>query len=218
MRSTFRAAGACVLGCLGLSGAAPAQEAATTPPPARARRARPIHDSIDRVVDRVVEARLKPCHVAARQGVPCFPVTLEQEGPRYSVAGALRRYRGVGSPAPGAPTRSEIQGQMSGAPQSASGGVGFDPVCSVKKLFGKLSGTTFYVYRTWDARGERPLLTDHELDPKTYAANPAFRYELVGKYTGDCEAIAAWRKALREATAPEPLPDDWDELAEPPPP
>jgi hypothetical protein len=218
VRSTLRAAGACVLGCLGAAGLTMDKEAVPSPPPARTRRARPIHDSIDRVVDRVVEARLKPCSVAARQGVPCFPVTLEQEGPRFSVAEALRRYRGVGSPAPGVPTRSEVQGQMSGAPQSASGGVGSDPVCSVKKLFGKLSGTTFYVYRTWDARGERPLLTDRELDPKAYAGNPAFRYELVGKYSGDCEAIAAWRKALREATAPEPLPDDWDEPAESPPP
>jgi hypothetical protein len=211
-------AGAVVLGCIGAAGLAPAQEAAPSPSPPPARRARPIHDSIDRVLDRVVDEHLKPCTRATRQGVPCFPVSIEQEGPRFSVAEALRRYRGVGSPAPGPPTLSEIQGQMSGAPQSASGGVGFDPVCSVKKLFGKLSGTTFYVYRTWDARGERPLLTDHELDPKAYAANPAFRYELVGKYTGDCEAIAAWRKALREATAPEPLPDDWDELREPPPP
>jgi hypothetical protein len=210
-------AGACVLGFLGVAGPAPAQDAVAPPPAARARRARPIHDSIDRVVDRVVEARLKPCAVARQQGVPCFPVSLEQEGPRYSVAEALRRYRGEGAPAPGSPTRTEIQGQLSGAPQSASGGVGFDPVCSVRKLFGKLSGTTFYVYRTWDARGERPLLTDRELDPKAYAANVDFRYELVGKYSGECEALAAWRRALREATAPEPLPDDWDELAEPPP-
>jgi hypothetical protein len=206
---------AIVLGCLGAVGIAPAQEAASSPP-----RGRPIHDSIDRVVDRVVEARLKPCAVAKQQGVPCFPVSLEQEGPRYSVAEALRRYRGEGAPAPGSPTRSEIQGQLSGAPQSASGGVGFDPVCAVKSLFGKLSGTTFWVYRTWDARGERPLLTDRELDPKAYAANVDFRYELVGKYSGTCEALAAWRKALREATAPEALPDDRDETSakEPPPP
>lgn len=218
MRSTLRVAGAFVLGCLGAAGLAPAQDAAPSPPPARTRRARPIHDSIDRVVDRVVEARLKPCAVARQQGVPCFPVSLEQEGPQFSVAEALRRYRGTGAPAPGPPTSAEMLGQLSGAPQSASGGVGFDPVCAVKSLFGKLSGTTFWVYRTWDARGERPLLTDHELDPKAYAANTDFRYELVGKYSGTCEALAAWRKALREATAPEPLPDDWDVPAEPPPP
>ena len=221
VRSTLRVAGAFVLGCLGASGPAPAQEPAGNPPPARARRARPIHDSIDRVVDRVVEARLQPCNVAARQGVPCFPVTLEQEGPRFSVAEALRRYRGVGSPAPGVPTRSEVQGQLSGAPQSASGGVGVDPVCSVKKLFGKLSGTTFYLYRTWDARGERPMLTDHPLDPKAYAANVDFQYEFLGKYSGECEAVAAWRAALRKATGPPPLDaEDWREPpdAEAPPP
>ena len=39
------------------------------------------------------------------------------------------------------------------------------------------------------------------------------------KAIGECEAVAAFRKALREATAPKPLPDDWDEVKddEPPP-
>jgi hypothetical protein len=140
-------------------------------------------------------------------------VSVEQEGPRFSVAEALRRYRGTGSPAPGPPTVAEIQGQMSGAPPSASGGVGFDPACTAKNLLKKLSGrsTTFYLYRTWDARGERPMLTDHLLDPRAFAANPEFRYEYLGKFDGECEAVAAWRKALRKATEPAPLPDDWDE-------
>lgn len=182
----------------------------------RARGARPIHDSIERVVERVVLSHSPPCDRAARAGVPCFPVSVEEEGPRFSVAEALRRYRGTGSPAPGPPTVAEIQGQMSGAPQSASGGVGFDPVCSVKKLFGKLSGTTFYLYRTWDARGERPLLTDRPLEAEHFASNPDFRFERIGKYSGDCEALAAWRRALRETRAPEPLPDDWDAADDPP--
>ena len=217
MRSTLRVAGAVVLGSIGAAGVAWAQNGAASSPPARARRARPIHDSIDRVVEAVVLAHMKPCDRAREQGVPCFPVSVEQEGPRFSVAEALRRYRGDGSPAPGPPTIAEAQAHLSGAPQSASGGVGGDPVCAVKKLFGKLSGTTFYVYRSWDARGERPLLTDHPLDATDYAAKPDFRYELVGKYSGTCEALAAWRKALREAVAPAPLPDDWDDLGEPPP-
>jgi hypothetical protein len=172
------------------------------------------------VVERVVQSHVQPCDRASREGVPCFPVSVEQEGPRFSVAEALRRYRGTGSPAPGPPTVAEIQGQMSGAPQSASGGVGFDPVCSVRKIFGKLSGTTFYLYRTWDSRGERPILTDRPLAQDDYAARPDVRYELVGKYSGDCEAIAAWRKALREATAPEPVPaEEWrDEPPRAPPP
>jgi len=162
----------------------------------------------------VVLAHMKPCDVAQQRGVPCFPVSVEQEGPRFSVAEALRRYRATGSPAPGPPTVAEIQGQMSGAPQSASGGVGFDPVCTAKNLVRKLSGrnSTFYLYRMTDERGDRPLLTDRELDPKAYAANPHVQYEYLGRFDGECAAVAAWRQALRKATEPTPLPDDWDEM------
>ncbi len=152
--------------------------------------------------------------------VPCFPVEVEQEGPRFSVAEALRRYRGTGAPAPGVPTVAETQRQLSGAPLSASGSVGFDPVCTTKNLVKKLSGrnTRFHLYRMWDAKGERPLLTDRVLDPKSYAANLNVQYEYMGEFDGECEAVAAWRKALRRATEDEPLPDDWDEIKQPPPP
>jgi hypothetical protein len=218
VRSTLRVAGVVVLASVGPTSPARAQDPVPSPRPSPAAKRRPIRDSIDRVLDAVVLARLKPCDVALKQGVPCFPVSVEQEGPRFSVAEALRRYRGTGSPAPGVPTVAEIQDQMSGAPLSASGGVGFDPVCTVKKLFGKKAGTTFYLYRTWDARGERPMLTERPLDPKAYALNPEFHYEYIGKFDGECAAVAAWRKALRRATEPEPLPDDWDEAKEDEPP
>ncbi|HSD27095.1 MAG TPA: hypothetical protein VLL75_07295 [Vicinamibacteria bacterium] len=224
MRSTLRIAGVVVLACVGWTAPAPAQDppapgAAPARDPAppegkrRAARRRPIQDSIDRIVESVVVSHMKPCEVAQQQGVPCFPVSVEQEGPRFSVAEALRRYRATGRPAPGVPTVAEIQDQMSGAPQSASGGVGFDPVCTAKNLVKKLSGraTTFYLYRMWDERGERPLLTDREIDPKAYAANPAVRYEYLGEFDGECAAVAAWRQALRKATEPKPLPDDWDD-------
>jgi len=183
-------------------------------PPANARRAArryPIRTSIDRVVDAVVDEHMQPCDVARQRGVPCFPVSVEQEGPRFSVAEALRHYRTTGGPAPGVPTRSEVQQQMSGAPQSASGGVSVDLVCTVKNLVKKLSGGggPFYLYRMWDEHGvERPLLTDHEVDPKEYAVNPGVRYDFVGKFGGECEAIAAWRQALRNAVEPRPAPED----------
>ena len=194
-------------------GAAPAQDPATPARSRRAARRRPVHDSIDRVVDSVVEAHMQPCDAARQRGVPCFPVSVEQEGPRFSVAEALRRYRATGRPAPGVPTVAEIQRQMSGAPQSASGGVGFDPVCTAKNLVKKISGqnTTFYLYRMWDERGERPLLTDREIDPKAFGANLAVRYDFLGKFDGECAAVAAWRQELRKATEPKTLPDDWDE-------
>jgi hypothetical protein len=233
VRPTLRMAGvglACVAWAVT---AAPAQEAAPPPDPAsapkpaaapapdpaspvRSRRVpsrRPIHDSVERVVDAVVASHMQPCDVARQHGVPCFPVSVEQEGPRFSVAESLRRYRPTGGPAPGVPTRAEIQQQMSGAPLSASGGVGVDPVCTVKNLVKKLSGgsTTFYLYRMWDEMGERPLLTDHELDPKTYLANPFAQYELLGKFDGECAAVGAWRQALRKGATPKPYSDDGSE-------
>jgi hypothetical protein len=217
VRSTLRVTGLVVLAAAGPVLFASARDAAPAPSPARS--ATPIRDSIDRAVEAVVLAHLKPCENARQQGVPCFPVSVEEEGPRFSVAEALRRYRGTGSPAPGPPTVAEIQSQMSGAPQSASGGVGFDLVCTTKNLVKKLSGknTTFHLYRVWDARGERPMLTDRPLDPKAYAGNADVHYEYLGKFDGECAAVAAWRAALRKATEPKPLPDDWDEAKEPPP-
>jgi hypothetical protein len=177
--------------------------------PARARRrGTPIRDSIDRVIERIVLAHMLPCEAASRNGVPCFPFGIEQEGPRFSVAEALRRYRSTGSPAPGVPTVSEIQGQMSGAMQSASGGVGADPVCGARKLWKKLQGksTSYHLYRTWDERGERPLLTDHKLDAEAYRTNPHFHFEYLGEFSGECAAVAAWNRALREAVEREPGP------------
>jgi hypothetical protein len=211
VRPTLRMAGVVALASIGFVAAG--EDTAPPTRPARAARRRPIHDSVERVVDAVVEAHLKPCDRAARLRVPCFPVSVEQEGPRFSVAEALRRYRGVGSPAPGVPTVAEIQKQMAGQPLSDRLTFGsFDPVCSARKLFGKKAGTTFHLYRFWDARGERPLLTEQPLDPKAYVANIDAHYEYLGKFDGECEAVAAWRKALREATEPKPLPDDWDEV------
>ena len=195
---------------LALPAAAAAQDAARA-----RRRGTPIRDSIERVIERIVLAHLEPCEAASRNGFPCFPTGVEQEGPRFSVAEALRRYRGTGAPAPGVPTVSEIQGQMSGAMQSASGGVSTDPVCGARKLWKKLSGknTTYHLYRTWDERGERPLLTDHQLDADDYRTNPNFHFEYLGEFSGECAAVAAWNKALREAVFPEPA----SEGPEPPP-
>jgi hypothetical protein len=195
---------------LALPAASVAEDAART-----RRRGTPIRDSIDKVIEQIVLAHLEPCEAASRKGVPCFPLGVEQEGPRFSVAEALRRYRGTGSPAPGVPTVSEIQGQMSGAMQSASGGVSTDPVCGARNLWKKLQGknTTYHLYRTWDERGERPLLTDHKLDPDDYRTNPSFHFEYLGEFGGECAAVAAWNKALREAVFPEPAPEG----PEPPP-
>ena len=172
--------------------------------PARPRRT-PIRDSVDRVIDRVVLAHLGPCQLAGREGVPCFPISIDRER-RYSVADSMRSYRGTGAASPSVPTTADIQGQMSGAPQSASGGVGLDPVCTIKNLVKKLSGngTSYYLYKTWDARGERPMMTDHKLDPFEYQSSPGFRFEYLGSFDSECAAVAAWNKALRDAVEKKP--------------
>ena len=141
---------------------------------------------------------------ARRQGISCFPVSIEQEGPRLSVKEALRSYRPDGRPAPGVPTNAELQRQMSGAPRSASGGASIDPGCTAKSLLRSIKGRpdTFYLYRTWNGSTEQPLLTDHKLDPNAYSSLPSFRYEFLGEFKGECEAVAAWRAALRAQTPP----------------
>jgi hypothetical protein len=182
----------------------PAGARADTLPTPRPRHT-PIRDSVDRVLDRVVLAHMGPCQLAGREGLPCFPTSIDRER-RYSVADSMRSYRGNGPASPSVPTVSDIQGQMSGAPQSASGGVGFDPVCTVKNLLKKVSGnaTTYYLYRTWDARGERPMMTDRKIDPYEYQTNPGFHFEYLGSYDSECAAVAAWNKALREAVEKKP--------------
>ena len=57
---------------------------------------------------------------------------------------------------------------------------------------------------TWDARGERPMLTDHKIDPKDYAANVDFQYEFVGQFGSECAAVSAWNQALRESVERRP--------------
>jgi hypothetical protein len=71
-----------------------------------------------------------------------------------------------------------------------------------------MSGTgKFYLYRLSDGREDRPVLTDRKIDLAVHASNPQARYEYLGEFSGECEAIAAWRKALREAVAPPPVQD-----------
>jgi hypothetical protein len=185
VRTVLRATGV----LLAVASAPAAAQAPSTP--------RPIHDSAQRQVEAVVRARLNPCEAARTQGVPCFPVSIEREGPRFSVADAVRSYQPDGRPAPGVPTGPEIQRQMSGAPRSAAGGVSTDPTCAVKSLVRLFKGqpNTFFLYRARDPNGgEEPLLSDHKLDPA--ASVPT---ELVGEFKGECEAIAAWRRLLRRS-------------------
>lgn len=209
---------ACLLAAGAAAGTAHGAQDAPPSPEARAQATLPdlpIRSSVDRQVEAVVRAHLQPCEAAHRKGISCFPVSVEIEGPRLSVKEALRSYRPDGRPAPGVPTASEMQRQMSGAPRSASGGVSVDPACAAKSLLRLFKGGpgTFYLYRTWNGEKEQPLLTDHKLDPNAYASLPSFRYEFLGEFKGECEAIAAWRAALRRAQAPPPAEDARPEQA-----
>ncbi len=211
MNAVLRLTAASLLLGAGAAGTARAAQAAT---------AQPIRRSIDRQVEAVVRAHLLPCEAAWRQGVPCFPIVVEERGPRLSVKEALRTYRPDGSPAPGVPTRSEIQRQMSGAPLSASGGASFDPGCAAKSLIRLIKGRhdAFYLYRTWNGGAEQPLLSDHKLDPNAYASLPSFHYEFLGEFKSECEALAAWRSALRRAQAPQAEDDTEEQGSDPKPP
>jgi hypothetical protein len=72
----------------------------------------------------------------------------------------------------------------------------FDPTCGAKKVLKKLKGKadTYYLYRIEDASGVRPLLAQRPLDP---ARHPPTRYVLVGRFEGECAAIAAYRRIER---------------------
>jgi len=168
-----------------------------------------MYEAIEKAVDEVMRRHYDPCATALQRGVPCFPTGIEVEGMRYSVADSMRKYRPDGSRAEGAAiTHSDMREQMGGAPLSDSGGVSVDPVCTVKSLIRRMSGNgKFYLYRLSDGQQERPVLTDRKIDLAVHASNPEARYEYLGEYSGECEAIAAWRKQLRESVAPPPVED-----------
>jgi len=187
-----------------------AGDAAAAPKAAARRRRRPMYEAVEKAVDEVMRRHYDPCAAAKALGLPCFPSSVDMAGPRYSVADAMRKYRPDGRRAEGAPiTAAEMRQHGGAAPLSASGGASMDPVCTVKSLIRRISGNgKLYLYRLSDGRGvERPVLTDRRIEPSVYASNPEARYEYLGEYSGECEAIAAWRKALSEAVAPAPVED-----------
>lgn len=156
---------------------------------------RPIAESIDGVVETFIREHT-PCGLAG-EGVPCFPTAIELEAPQYSVRESLRDLQGDGpSVPPTAPTHGEII-QAGANPRSAAGNVGggADMGCKAKQLFRKIMGKsrTYYVYRVWDSTGERGILQEEPLDPAKFASAPEFRYELVGRFGDDCEALKVYR-------------------------
>jgi hypothetical protein len=172
-------------------------------------------EAVEKAVDEVMRRHHDPCADAKRRGVPCFPTGIEMEGPRYSVADAMRKYRPQGGRPENAPiTAGDMQDQMSGRPLSATGSVSVDPFCTAKSLIRRMSGNgKFYLYELSDGREARPVLTDRKIDMRVHASNPEAVYQYLGEYSGECEAIAAWRKHLRESVAPPPVDSSADPAA-----
>lgn len=161
----------------------------------------PIADSVDSAVAEVIEKHFPTCG-HADEGVPCFPVTVERRW-QYSVADSLRHLEFDSSPSPSRPpTVDEMKGARPG-PLSASGGVGFDPICTGKAIVKSITGRTrtFYLYRVWDEEGERALMRETPIEAETFGGTPSVRYVELGTFRDECKALAAWRKALRETRA-----------------
>jgi hypothetical protein len=161
----------------------------------------PIADSIEPAVDRFVRQHFGSCE-SASAGVPCFPVSVEVKGRRYSVIETLENLQLDDRPAPGPPTADEMI-QYGANPRPASAGVGFSAgalVCKTKQLLRNIGGQsrTWYLYRTWDETGERAVLRDRPFDAEKLAPSPGFHYALLGEFGDECEAIQGYRKSTHE--------------------
>jgi hypothetical protein len=166
-------------------------------------RPRPIAEAVGPAVEAYIRERMGPCRTSGKDGVPCFPITVERKW-QYSVAGSLAHLEFDQQTSPDRPpTVDEMKGIRPG-PLSAYGNlVTLDPVCKAKQLFKMVAGTsrTYYLYRTWDASGEHVTMRDRPFEAERFDATPRFRYVPLGSFTDECQALAAWRKALRETAA-----------------
>jgi hypothetical protein len=166
-----------------------------TPPP------RPIADSIARAVADAI-ANDPTCQAARAENVPCFPSSVEVKG--QTLQKALERFRGPsgsvgeGPPGPSAADEERLRNPQQ-APLPVVGGVSFDPVCAGKSLWRQIKGKkgTFWVYRVRDRIGETVVLRDAPLEAQQEAEGGLRAFELLGKYDGECAALAAYRNALR---------------------
>jgi hypothetical protein len=182
-----------ILAALVLLAAAAAARAQDRPPPSPSPSPSPsprtVRESVDPVVERMENERRDPCLKAKEEGRPCFPVTATIKGEEYSV----RRSLGILGDKPvhtTAPTADEMKEYRPGS-QTPIAGVSFDPVCAVKGLLKSLKGknNVYYLYVVRDSKGDRAQLYDHKLEAETFQGNLSF----VGRFEGECAAVAAWR-------------------------
>jgi hypothetical protein len=178
---------------------ASAQEPSPTPPvteaPPLVGDPRPISASVEPAVEKAEAARRDPCKGVAVKGVPCFAATAEKQGRVYSVRESIlglgaEDLKGGPAPDPFGPSRNG----GAGAPRVT--GVTFDPGCVAKSFVKKVKGRNdvYYVYLLHSPDGDRVEMRDSRIDPATFQGN----VELLGRYDGECEALAAFRAAQRQ--------------------
>ena len=166
-------------------------------PPPTTLPSRPLHDSIERVVQRLDEERKDACRRAVEAGVPCFPVSTEASRPEVSVRDSLRDLGPPAKPGPSRPpTLEEMKGYRPGPKAMVVPGFTFDPGCAGRSALKRLKGKndTYYLYRVRDVHGERVALYDRRLDAATFQG----ALEFLGRFDGECEAVAAYRREDRK--------------------
>jgi hypothetical protein len=205
--------GAVLLAALQAASAAPSPS--PSPSPASAR---PVSDSVDRVVERMEAERANPCLAANREGKPCFPVTTFLSGPEYSVRQSLGLPADKWKPTPGgAPSTAEMKPYRPGGKTVVAPVVGFDPGCLVKGIIKNLKGKNdvYYLYRVHDIHGVRVAMYDRKVEPTTFQGD----LEFLGRFTGECSALAAYRhEEAKIAPSGPPLPPRSSPQASPTPP
>jgi hypothetical protein len=90
----------------------------------------------------------------------------------------------------GAPSTSDMKPFRPGG-KTVVGGVGFDPGCVVKGIVKNLKGKNdvYYLYRVRDVHGTRVAMYDHKVEPATFQGD----LEFLGRFEGECSALAAYR-------------------------
>lgn len=181
--------GLALAACL-VAGGALAQEPAPSSSPAPPR---PILNAIDPAVEKWWRETREPCDKPINKGVPCFAVEVHAEGPTVSVRDSLWNLGTSRKPAERRPPTVEEMAPMRPGPKSTVAGVGMtlDPVCAAKAAWKAVKGRNdkYFLYRLRDAKGERVVMRDAKLDATAYQGSAEF----LGEFTGECEAIAAFR-------------------------
>jgi hypothetical protein len=164
---------------------------------------------MERVVDRLEALRKDPCLEALRRGRPCFPASTGLPGgPTASVRESLGLLGPKEAWSPDRPpTLDEMGPYRPGTPSKNTPNlvsVSFDPGCVGKSVLKKLKGknNTYYLYRIRGPQGERVALYDSRQNAATFQGE----MELLGTFTGECDAIAALRHAERNPPRPAPSP------------